>query len=613
MVSAAKLREEVETLRSEVLRERRKLRALQEIGKLIGSSLDLTDLLTQIVERVSEVVEAERSTIYLIDDDTDELWAKISQGEETVEIRLPVGEGIAGHVARTGKSLNIKDAYQDPRFDGVWDRRTGYRTRAILCVPMKNQHGRLIGAVQVLNKASGHFSPEDESILTSLAAQAAIGIENSKLFLSMVGKNIELLEAQEQLERKIRELNLLFEVSQVSAGAEKTAELLQGVLVRTMRALDADAATVLVEEPTSGELVYRGVVGGAPTTLIGMSLKEAEGIASWVARENKGQVILDPDEDPRHVPEVFERAGYFPTGMLCVPLSWDDGGDRGLGAIEFLNKGSGRGEFTSDDLKMASVVANQMSVAIEEVRRKERQEKEERLRALGTALSGVLHDLKTPMTIIKGYSKMMTGESDAEKRIQYAETIQRQVQTLEAMMAETLAFARGETKLLVRKVYVYKFFEELAQMLRHSLGDRINIELDLHDRGVFFFDEGKLQRAVHNLARNAAEASAGRGTTGTFTIGVSRDAEEGLILRFTDDGPGIPPEVRERLFESFSTHGKSGGTGLGLAIVRRVVEDHFGSISVESKPGQTTFEVRIPQLADYMSSAGSISAATQTA
>lgn len=608
MIGASELERDIAELRLTMERERRKLVALQEIGSLLGSTLDLNELLAQIVDRITEVVDADRSTLYLLDDETGELWAKVAQGEEMVEIRLRVGDGIAGSVAKSGKSLNIKDAYQDTRFDAEWDRRTGYRTRSILCVPMKNQHGRTIGAVQVLNKAGGHFTPSDEGILRSLAAQAAVSIENSKLFLSVVGKNIELLETQEQLQKKIRELNLLFEISQVSAGADAPDELLQGVLARSMRALDAEAATVLIGDADTGDLHVQAAVGGEAEAMRGMKLTLGQGIAGWVAKNNKGQVVNDVDEDQRYITDLAEQTGYYPTSVLCVPIRWDDGNEPGIGALEFLNKSAGRSDFTNDDLKMATVIAAHVSTAIEQSRRKERRLREQRLSALGTVLSSVLHDLKTPMTIIKGYSKMMKGEVDAEVRATYAETITRQVEVLDAMTKETLAFARGETRLLVRRVYLYKFFEELVQQLQHALGDRIDLELVLNDRGIAHFDEGKLQRAVHNLARNAAEATAGGDRKGVFRVIVDRDADDGLVLTFEDNGPGIPEEIRSKLFDSFITHGKKGGTGLGLAIVQSIVHDHFGTIRVESEPGRTAFIVNIPQLADYGSSSGGYAA-----
>ncbi|MCA9616908.1 MAG: sensor histidine kinase, partial [Myxococcales bacterium] len=155
-----------------------------------------------------------------------------------------------------------------------------------------------------------------------------------------------------------------------------------------------------------------------------------------------------------------------------------------------------------------------------------------------------------------------------------------------------------DRKLWVRKVYLHDFFEKLAEQLRRALGDRVDVELELRDRGVAHFDAPKIQRAVHNLARNAAEAIAATGRRGTVRITVDKDDDGSLLLGCIDDGPGVPEAIKTRLFESFATHGKEGGTGLGLAIVRQIVEDHGGRIEVSSEPGQTVFALSIPQPAD---------------
>lgn len=582
---------EVEVLERALAREQEKLRALQDIGSALGSTLDLDELLILVLDRVSRLMDADRSTLYLLDEDTGELWSKVAQGEETHEIRLRVGEGIAGWVAQHGRSVNIEDAYQDPRFDAEWDRRTGYRTRSILCVPMKNQHGRTIGAIQVLNKREGYFAVEDEQLLAALASQAAVSIENSKLFLSVVHKNVELLETKEQLERKVRELDVLFEIAQVSASATELDELLEGVLARAMRAIDAEAASILLADQDTGDLRFRAAVGGEPEAVRRVRIRSGQGICGWVAQHGRPQVVNDVGGDPRHSKEISDEIGYHPRSVLCVPLALDDG----AGALELLNKAQGGGPFTPDDVKLATMIAGHVSTAINLARARERREREERLSTIGQFLSGVLHDLKTPMTVMNGYVQLMASEDDPEVRERYAELIQRQVELISAMTRETLAFARGDRKLWIRKVYLHKFFEEVAEQLRREFEERhVEVDLHLHDRGVAHFDAHKIQRAVHNLARNAAEAIGERG--GRFAIGVERRSDDGaLVLTFTDDGPGIPEEMMERLFAPFATHGKAEGTGLGLAIVRRIVEDHEGTIDVRSRPGETTFVITLPE------------------
>jgi len=159
-----------------------KLTALVQVGKAMASERNLDRLLRLILGEVTKVVEADRSSLFLVDRDRNELWSKIAQGLEMREIRIKVGMGIAGYVAQTGTIVNIEDAYGDPRFNPETDQRTGYRTRTILCVPAQNHLGEVIGVLQVLNKREGVFTQEDEELLLALSGQAAVSIENATLY-----------------------------------------------------------------------------------------------------------------------------------------------------------------------------------------------------------------------------------------------------------------------------------------------------------------------------------------------------------------------------------------------------------------------------------------------
>ncbi len=159
-----------------------KLTALLEVGKAMASERDLDRLLQLILAEVTKVMGADRSSLFLVDKERNELWSKIAQGLEMRELRIRIGMGIAGYVAQTGKTVNIQDAYADPRFNQETDQRTGYRTRTILCVPMRNKLDDVIGVLQVLNKLDGVFTPEDEELLLALSSQAAVAIENAILY-----------------------------------------------------------------------------------------------------------------------------------------------------------------------------------------------------------------------------------------------------------------------------------------------------------------------------------------------------------------------------------------------------------------------------------------------
>ena len=236
------------------------------------------------------------------------------------------------------------------------------------------------------------------------------------------------------------------------------------------------------------------------------------------------------------------------------------------------------------------LIAAQAASAIGLARRRSEQSKSDRLASIGRMLAGLLHDLKTPMTIISGYAQLMAASDEAPQREQYVEQIQRQFDLMAGMTREVLAFARGETDLVVRKVYVNRFTDDLSTQLGAATSGRgIELAIDAGYDGIAYFDEQKLLRVFHNLVRNAVEAMP---EGGHLRVSVDR---EGDLLRWkvADTGPGVPVELRGRLFELFAT-GKKGGTGLGLAIVKKIVDDHRGSISCDSGTGGTTFTIELP-------------------
>lgn len=160
------------------------LNVMRTISEVMTSNIDLDDLLALILNKLVTTISAERGTLYLIDEENDELWSRMLLDDvgPLSEIRLKIGEGIAGYVAKTGEIINIPDAYADSRFNREFDRVTGYRTRSILAAPMINPQQKIIGVVQLLNKHDGPFAMRDERLLSAMASQAAISVENARLY-----------------------------------------------------------------------------------------------------------------------------------------------------------------------------------------------------------------------------------------------------------------------------------------------------------------------------------------------------------------------------------------------------------------------------------------------
>ena len=179
------------------LGDREKLMSLLEISKAMSAETGLDALLDVIMRETTRALDAERSTLFLLGPGGDDLWSRIALGLEPREIRLKAGQGIAGFVASTGRSVNIADAYADPRFSPEVDRQTGYRTRTVVAAPVRTSAGELLGVLEVLNKVGGPFTAEDEAILGALASQAAVAVHNAQLYDDLRRANAELKQLDE--------------------------------------------------------------------------------------------------------------------------------------------------------------------------------------------------------------------------------------------------------------------------------------------------------------------------------------------------------------------------------------------------------------------------------
>jgi GAF domain-containing protein len=158
-----------------------KLDLILDVTRRLMSITDLDALLRDMATVTTQLLDADRATIFIVDRDRAEIWSKVALGTGADEIRQAIGVGIAGTVAATGETVNIPDAYDDPRFNPEPDQRTGYRTKSLLTFPMTGQNGRVIGVFQVVNKNSGEFTADDEDTLSSLGASAAVAVENAQL------------------------------------------------------------------------------------------------------------------------------------------------------------------------------------------------------------------------------------------------------------------------------------------------------------------------------------------------------------------------------------------------------------------------------------------------
>ena len=575
---------------------RQRISAMQEIGQALSSTLTLDDLLALIMSEVTRLMDAERSTLFLFDKSKKEIWSKVLQGSELKEIRLPLGKGVAGWVAEKKKVSRIDQPYEDERFDASFDSRSGYKTRSILCCPIMGARKQLVGVIQVLNQSRGMFNEDDEHLLLALGSQIAVALENAKLYRQLELKARALEQAKHDVERAQFERDLLFTIERQVAHESNVDLLLDGIISVAMRAIGAEAGSISLIDEDTGELYFKSALGEKGEEVKKIRLKAGEGIIGFVAHTGTPVMINDPGRDVRHKKTVAKKLKYAARSIICAPMQ--EGGDI-LGAFELLNKTAGKKaaarytSFTQEDLKLLTLLAGQAARTLSEARRRTARAQEERLKTIGQAMAGVVHDFRTPMTVIGGYTHLLANEVEEGKRQEMAEIMSSQLEHMNAMVGELLSFARGETTIYKRKVYLDRFVEDLRSLFSGEASQRkVDFNIYLRTEGTAQFDPVKIKRVLTNLVRNGIESMDG---PGKVVIVIERNGAD-LVMSVKDTGRGVPAEIEGRLFEQFVTAGKKHGTGLGLAVCKRIIEDHGGAISCNSKAERgTTFTFTLPK------------------
>lgn len=572
---AAKLNE----LERAVTRQNERFTAVIEVGSQLSAARDVDALLRTVMDRLTGLLDAEAATLFMHDTRTNELWSRVVKGASIKELRLPVSAGIAGHVFGSGKTLMLGDAYADQRFNPDIDRQSGFRTKSIIAAPLRHVSGRVLGVLEVLHRKVDAFTNDDRSLVEGVATQIAAVLDNVLL--------LEQLRARsEELAQRVRDLDLLFGLERAASSSDQQVDLLERILQTAIDSVGARAGSILVAEEERDSLYFRNTKGEKSDALTSVRLKTGQGIAGYVAMSGETVRVERADDSAHYDKSIARKLGVSIGSVLCVPIPGDEGR---LGSLELLNK---KGGFTEADERLAVLLAGQIGRAFASRQSREDQERKARMAAIGQMLAGVLHDLRTPLTVIAGYAEMMADEPAEPLRREMAQSILSQLDHVAAMQKETLDFARGEKSVLMRRVYLHVFMRDLEEQLTREFEQaEAEVKVVTTYTGAARFDENKMKRVILNLARNAIDAMP---EGGRFTLTVDREGDE-VIFRAADTGQGILPGVADRMFESFVTAGKKNGTGLGLAIVKKIVDEHGGNITFKTKPGKgTTFEVRFP-------------------
>jgi len=423
----------------------------------------------------------------------------------------------------------------------------------------------------------------------------------------------DLRRRADDLERRQAELISLYEVGQEIVSILNLDRLLESILTRAIVLVGAERGFLMLQSSTGAGDQDDFVVAAARQFAQGevddAQIEISYGIIRRVLASREPVLTTNAQEDPRFQTS-HSIIAYQIRSVLAAPLLAKE--DL-IGAIYVDTRLSAR-LFGESDLALLSAMANQAAVAIQlarlyedlQARNRELQQalrdlqdaqdeliRAERLSVVGRMAAGIIHDLKNPMTTIKGYAALLgRGDLDPEARGRFSGIITRSVDTFVQMTQEILDYARGGGPLQPQEIQVGAFVEDLCAFIERDFSDKgLALVRELHYTGPLLIDEVKLRRALYNIASNARDAmEAG----GSLTISTSQ-TDGGVELRLRDTGPGIPDTIHDTLFEPFVTCGKAMGTGLGLAIAKKTVEDHGGTIAVESVLGQgATFIVRLP-------------------
>jgi signal transduction histidine kinase len=314
-------------------------------------------------------------------------------------------------------------------------------------------------------------------------------------------------------------------------------------------------------------------------------------VVSTVVSSGEIVVVNEFGENETDQLTFFVKNGMQVQHLVCAPLM---AGDSAIGILMVFNKKQENDFFRKEDVQLIRSLSSQIARSLETYRLREEKQKAEHLASIGNMMSTIVHDLRTPIGNIQGFVELMQEESDPELRAEFAGIVFEQVKALTSMTKDVLDFAKGKTSILPVKYPVDKIIKQFAATYEKDVVKKgFEFNTDCQTTSMVYVDPEKINRVFMNIMKNALEAME---KGGRFSI-VAAEQNGEVVFNLSDNGPGIPEEIKNNLFESFVTSGKEGGTGLGLAIVKKMIEQHKGRIEVESQKNVgTTFKIYLKRL-----------------
>jgi adenylate cyclase len=363
----------------------RRQSSLLEIAEAIGSQLGLVPLIERVLAEMTGLLDADRASLYLVDRARNELWTKVAQGMGVEEIRVPMDRGIAGRVATTGTAMNVPDAYQEPLFNQDIDQKTGYRTKSVLSVPIRDDQNVVVGVISVFNSANGTFGAEDEASLSRASNVLGLALRNSILYEAVVDRQ--------------KEVSTLLEVGASLSGTLELAELMQIIMRKVREITDSERSTLFLIDPETGELWSKVAEGQSAE----IRVPKGQGIAGQVAATGQALNIPDAYAHPLFNQEVDQKTGFRTRNILCIPMRNSEG--QTIGVTQVINKKNGA--FTEADERILASLSSQAAVALDNA------QLYERVRGMKAYLESIVGSLSNGVVTIDARQRITTANRSA--------------------------------------------------------------------------------------------------------------------------------------------------------------------------------------------------------
>ena len=561
-----------------------RLNLLYQVSNVIHSTLDSQEALQLIVSEAVRLMRAASGSVVLINPTSGflEIHASHNLPAIATKLKLRVGEGITGWVARSGKPARVGDVTLDKRYVPA---RRGVQSE--LAVPLEVK-GEVRGVINVDSDRKEAFSAEDQDLLQELAVQAAKVIENTWLY--------------EQLRLKVRLFETLASVSRTINSTLNLDEALRVITREACELMRARMCSLMLLDESREWLDLRASYGAGEAYIKKPRLSASESLLGVVVRRKKPMHVTNVQASTHYQNiELARREGL--VSLLSVPLLFAGQ------AIGSLNVYTGRiYNFSNEEIRILSALAELSAIAIEKARLYERVvdveeqlRQNEKLSALGLLAAEVAHEIRNPLTVMKLlYHSLDLKFPVGDPRTKDTKIIESKIEHLNKIVEQILDFART-TEPKFAPVNLNDLVDELGLLVRHKLGNQsIKLIRDLQaDLPTAMGDAPQLEQAFLNLILNAADAMPDGGTltirSRSLTVPRTAARPTHVTLEFRDTGNGMTEEQQKRAFTAVLATTKAKGTGLGLAIVGRIVETHRGQIKIKSQVGRgTTMRITLP-------------------